>query len=102
MKQRKTILLFMKMLQKEIIPTFSFIGTPEDDGVITIVGKKRDLVNMIKNCFDQTKQGNPNSAQKDVCDIILDVITLCFSPQQIGKIMSARMDTVLKNMSDEE
>lgn len=93
-KIKEIMQMFFKLLHKSEISCMAIIGK-DGEGCVTIVGSKQEICDALKNCFDMTQKGKANEGQEAIADIVLDVISLAFSPKQIGQIMSKRVDKLL-------
>lgn len=100
MKNESTVKAFLTMLRKEKIPALCFVGN--GDGLTGVNGTRRDLIQMIKRPFDRKKKGLASEGDLILCDVIVDAITLAFSPGQITQIMANRTDMLMKEFGNKD
>lgn len=65
------------------------------EGIVSIGGDTKILHDALFNILGEYKRGNANDGQEAVADIILDCISLVYSPQQIRQEMAKRVDKLI-------
>ena len=86
----------MNVLAKKGIHMLAVLSG-EHVGSIGIVGNTAKIRNSVLSAFEAVKRGEANSGQQELVDIILDVISIHFSPSQMAKIMAIRVDKIIPN-----
>lgn len=93
-KLREIMQKFFGLLHKSEVSCMAIIGK-DGEGCVSLVGSKQEICGALKNCFDAVQKGEANEGQEAIADIVLDVVSLAFSPKQMGQIMSKRVDKLL-------
>lgn len=93
-KLKSIIEQFFKLLHKSEVSCMALIGK-DGEGCVTLVGRRQEVCDALKNCFDAVRKGEANEGQEAIANIVLDAISLAFSPKQIGQIMSKRVDKLI-------
>ena len=88
---------FFAMLYKANIACMSLISGNNGEGVISVIGNGGTIRSSLKNCFDHVRQGDANEGQEAIVDIILDVISLSYSPHDLFQIMDERTNILLRH-----
>ena len=71
------------------------IYTDEKNGVVVVYGNSVDLCAAMHTYFEAYKTGNGTESQKAFADMVLDVISVNFTPDQMAEEMNKRIDKLI-------
>ena len=71
------------------------IYADEDNGVVVVHGNSVDLCAAMHTCFEAYKTGKGTISQKAFADMIMDVIAVNFTPDQMVKEMDKHINNLL-------
>lgn len=71
------------------------IYTDEEHGVVVVHGNSVDLCAAMHTCFEAYKTGVGTTSQKAFADMVLDVISVNFTPDQMVKEMDKRINELI-------
>lgn len=67
----------------------------EEYGVVVVYGNSVDLCTAMHTCFEAYKTGNGTESQKAFADMVLDVISVNFTPDQMTEIMNKHINKLI-------
>lgn len=67
----------------------------EECGVVVVYGNSVDLCAAMHTCFEAYKTGNGTESQKAFADMVLDVISVNFTPDQMTEIMNKHINKLI-------
>ena len=71
------------------------IYTDEKNGVVVVYGNSVDLCAAMHTCFEAYKTGNGTESQKAFADMIMDVIVVNFTPDQMMEEMNKHINQLI-------
>jgi len=71
------------------------IYTDEKNGVVVVYGNLADLCAAMHTCFEAYKTGNGTESQKAFADMIMDVISVNFTPDQMMEEMNKHINQLI-------
>lgn len=71
------------------------IYADEENGVVVVYGNSVDLCAAMHTCFEAYKTGNGTESQKAFADMVLDVISVNFTPNQMTEIMNKHINKLI-------
>lgn len=71
------------------------IYADEKNGVVVVYGNSVDLCVAMHTCFEAYKTGNGTESQKAFADMVLDVISVNFTPDQMTEIMNKHINKLI-------
>ena len=71
------------------------IYADEENGVVVVYGNSVDLCAAMHTCFEAYKTGNGTESQKAFANMIMDVIAVNFTPDQMVKEMDKHINNLL-------
>ena len=92
---KKIMEQFFAMLFKANVACMSLTASENGEGAISVLGNGGVIRSSLKNCFDKVREGVANEGQEAIVDIILDVISLSYSPHELFQIMDDRTNVLL-------
>ena len=93
-KIKKKGVEFLSTVAEEGCSTI-LIYADEENGVVVVYGNSVDLCAAMHTCFEVYKTGNGTESQKAFADMVLDVISVNFTPDQMVEEMNKHINNLL-------
>lgn len=98
MKQNNNVRAVIEELRAE---GYSFIAlfTKNSESTIGLGGERASICCSLHTAIEAHKKERANFGQEQVTDMILDVISVVYSPEEIKRIVKKRAANIMQNVS---